>query len=249
MNREIVSFSLMSTFLLIAMVGAASAQTRTVTVTMGNTFKYNTTGSWSSNDPSFTPPTSVENLNKTEWMQVAVTAISGTNITGQLTTLFKNGTEITSDGWIDIETGNNENMTTLFISANLIAGDSMYTSPPFDTEIINETVSRTYPSGTRDTNHVNMTSASTSILGNNLSVTNNIYWDKSTGVLVELSAEESNQTGTYMTTWSEDMQISNSNVWTVPEFPNWTLTLLTLIGLSSAIVTIHRQKRAKKPLP
>jgi hypothetical protein len=238
----------MLTFLLLALVGAASAQTGTVGVTVSNTFKYSVNVIWSSNDPTATPSTDLENLNKTQWMQVAVTAVSGTNITGQITAHYQNGTEITSGGWIDIAAGNSENLTAWFISANLVAGDSMYTSSPYNTETINETVPRTYPNGVRDTNHVNITGASASVLGN-LSLANNLYWDKSTGVLVELSVEESNQTGTYTTNWSEDVQISDSNVWTVPEFPSWTLTILTLIGLTSAIIIISRQKRPKKPLP
>jgi hypothetical protein len=239
----------MLTFLLLALVWAASAQTRTVGVTVSNTFKYNTATSWISDDPSATPPSSLVGINSTQWVELSITAISGTNITGQTTTLYKNGTKITEGGWVDVNTGDGENLTVLIISANLAPGDSVYTSSPYNTTlIINETTSRTYQGGARDTNHINVTSASTSSQGN-LSLANNIYWDKSTGVLVELSTVESNQTGTYTTKWSEDVQISDSNVWTVPEFPNWTPTLITLIMLTSAIVVIHGQKRPKKPLP
>lgn len=244
-NRGIVSVSLMSTFLLFVLVAAASAQTRMLGVSVGNTFTYSSTASWSSNDPSATPPTDLVNFNQTQWAQVSVKAISGTNVTGQLTAHYKNGTEITSDGWVDVDTGLNENLTAWFISKDLVPGDSMYTSSQFNSVTINETVSRTYASGVRETNHINMTSASTSFLGN-LTVANDIYWDKSTGVLVELSLGDSNQTGTYTTTWSEDTQISGSNVWAVPEFPTWTATLIMLVALTSTTMIIAKQSARKK---
>jgi len=227
-----------------APVGAASAQTRTVGISVGNTFTYSVTVSWSSNDPSATPPSGLVELNKTQWLKVAVVAISGTNITGQLTSQYKNGTEMTSGGWIDVDTGASVNLTTWFVSANLGRGDLMYTLSPYNTTAINETISRAYSSGVRDTNHVDLTSTSTSSLGN-LSVATNLYWDKSTGAVVEFSTGESNQTGTYTITWLEGLQISDSSVWTVPEFPLWTTPLIIFSALA-VIITIKKQCR--KPL-
>ncbi|MGB8780954.1 MAG: hypothetical protein WCD81_09955 [Candidatus Bathyarchaeia archaeon] len=244
MNCRIVLLSLISAFLLLAFVVEASAQTRTVGVSVGNTFTYSAIAGWSSNDPNATPPSGLVELNKTQWLEVAVTAISGTNITGQLTSHYKNGTEITSGGWVDVDTGGSVNLTTWFISANLVRGDLMYTLSPYNTTTINETVTRTYANGVRDTNHVNLTSVSTSSLGN-LSLATNLYWDKSTGVVVEFSTGESNQTGTHTTTWSEGLQISDSNVWTVPEFPIWTTPL---IMLSAVAVIIARKRQPRRPL-
>jgi hypothetical protein len=224
MNGRIVLLSLISTFLLFALVVGASTQTRTVGVSVGNAFTYSATVGWSSNDSNATPPSDLVGLDKTQWFEWAVTAVSGTNITGQLTSHFRNGTEITNGGWVDVDTGDSVNLTTWFISANLVSGDLMYTLSPWNTSTINETVTRTYSNGVRDTNHVNLTSVATSFLGN-LSFATNLYWDKSTGVVVELSTGESNQTGTYTTTGSDDVQISDSNVWTVR---------VSHLGLSSA---------------
>lgn len=246
MNRRIVSLNLMLTFLLFALVATASAQTRTVGVSVGNNFKHSVSVSWSSNDPTATPSQDLVNENDTQWMQLNVTAISGTNITGQLTTHYRNGTETINGGSVDVNTGASENLTTSFIiSANLAAGDSLYNSSQFNTVTINETVPRTYSgSVTRDTNHLNVTSS-----GEGLSEQVNLYWDKSTGILVEVLIETVNQTAAYTTTSSLDAQIISSDIWTVPEFPNWTLAMLTLIALTSAIIIIARQKRLKRPLP
>jgi hypothetical protein len=233
---------LISTFLLLALVVAALAQTRTIGVSVGNKFRYSSTVSWSSNDPSATPPSDLVNINDTEWVEITITAISGTNITGQGTRHYKNGTEITAGGWVDVNTGNGENLTAFVISANLAVGDSVYTSSPYNTWIINETVLRTYLSGVRDTNHLNVTSS----LGTQ-SFRTNLYWDKSTGVAVETLQEATIPRGAYTTRWSSDFQIISSDVWTVPEFPMWTPALLILMALTSATMVIARQRQPKRP--
>ncbi len=243
MNSRIVLLNLISTFLLLALVVAASATTRTVGVSVGNKFRYDRTASWSSNDPNATPFSSLIEYNNTQWREITFTAISGTDVTGQWTEHYKNGTEITTGAWIDVSTGISENITFILISANLTAGDSLGTYGLYNTSIINETVSRTYLSGLRDTNHINSTSSD-----GTQTYRTNMYWDKSTGVLVELLQETTNQTGTYITTWSSCTQIISSDVWTVPEFPTWTPALLILISVTSATIVIVRQRQPKRPL-
>jgi hypothetical protein len=243
MNGRIVLLSLTATFLLLALVAEASAQTRTAGVSAGNTFTYSPTVSWSSNDPTATPPSTLVVLNNTQWVQLSITAISGTNVTVQMTVHYKSGTENTTGGWVDVNSGAGENITAYVISANLAAGDSVYTSSPYNTTwIINETVPRTYSGVERETNHWNTTSS-----GGGQSYPINLYWDKQTGVLVEMLLETTNQTGAYTTTASEDLQITSSNVWTVPEFPTWTPALLTLIAATSAATVIARQRQPKRP--
>jgi hypothetical protein len=243
-NSRIVLLSLISAFLLFGLVVAASAQTRTVGVSVGNMFKYSVTAGWSSNDPSATPPSDLVDINNTQWTELTITAISGTNTTGQVTSLYKNGTEIISGGSVDVNTGDGENLTEIVISANLAAGDSVYTSSSYNTFIINETLPRTYSGGlARDTNHLTATSSS-----GYESYSTDLYWDKSTGVLVGLLQETTNQTGPYTTTFSEDIHIISSNVWIVPEFPTWTSTLLILIALTSATMVIARQRQPKRSL-
>lgn len=241
MNSRIVLLNLIATFLLLALVMEASAQTGRVGVSVGNTFTYSPTVSWSSNDSTAAPPSYLVEFNDTQWEEFTVTAISGTNITMKATTRYKNNTEITTGGWVDVSTGDNENMSEEVISANLAVGDSMYTSSPYNTYTISDTLPRTYLSGARDTNYINNTSSGT------LGYSNNLYWDKTTGVLVEVVQDVTNQTGAYTTTWSLDVQIISSNVWTVPEFPTWTPALLILIAFTSATIVIARQKQPKRP--
>jgi len=235
MNSRIVLFTLISTFLLLGLVvAAASATTRTVGVSVGNTFRCSVTVSWHSTDPSATFPSNLVDFNNTQWGEVTVTGISGTQITGNITSHYKNGTEISTPGWVDVNTGNSLILTESFISANLAAGDSEYTSSPYNTNIINNTVTRTYLGVGRETNHLGYAYPGGST---------DLYWDKTTGFLVEVLVESTSQTFGYTTTSSLDVQIISSNVWTVPEFPTWTPALLILIALTSAIMVIARQRQ------
>jgi hypothetical protein len=238
MNSRIVFFTLILTFLLFALVGAASATTRTVGLSVGNMFRMSVTVSWHSTDPSATFPSNLVDFNNTQWAEITITGISGTNVTGQMTSHYKNGTEITTGGWVDVNTGNNVNLSESVISANLTAGDSEYTSSPYNTNIINNTVTRTYLGVGRETNHLGYAYPGGST---------DLYWDKTTGFLVEVLVESTSHTFGYVTTSSLDVQIISSNVWIVPEFPTWTPALLILITLTSATIVIARQRQPKEP--
>jgi len=223
------------------------AQPRIVGVAEGDWFKFETIDiNWSSNHPNatFPPPGNewIAEMNETEWATMTIGAISGTNITIQMLGHYKNETEETESGYIDIETGDG-NYTFQAISANLNANDTLYASGSYSTWKINETIVRTYPDSTRETNHVNMTYE----YSWNISETQyyyyysmNFYWDRITGFLVEDSFEEINQTGEYTTTWSALFRITDSNVWVIPEFPTWSSVLLAFAVLTVSIIIIKR---------
>ena len=237
MNKKIVLSTLILLFLMFATVMKVSAQ-RTVGVSSGDSFRYSESVSWSSNDPNAKPDPTLIDENNTQWIQIYVTSVSGTNITFQMTGHYKNGTEVGFGGWEDIRTGNGVNSSAFFISANLDIGESVFDGV---SSIINETVSRTYiGGGARDTNHFNASSSS-----ENQTLNMNYYWDKLTGALVELQFETVNQTGTYTTTSLVDSQIIYTDLWTVPEFPNWTLTLIMLASLTPIILALSKRRQLK----
>jgi hypothetical protein len=249
MKKEIVLLTLISVFLLSPTV-VTSAQDRVVGLAPGDSFKCDVVDiSWSSNDPNATFPPSgnewLKDMNETEWTRTSVVNVSGMNITCQSTMHFKNGTEETSGGYIDIDTGTNVNMTFMAISADLEANDTIYASGYYSSLAINETIVRTYPDTVRDTNHLNMTRGPNSGTINGTEYyyyyAMNFYWDRSTGMLVEDSFEEVNQTGEYLTTWSALFRVTESNVWVVPEFPIWTSMLLLLTTLTATICIYKRR--------
>lgn len=254
MSKKIVLLTLVLVLLLSAMVVTSSAQPRTVGVTVGDWVKFGDVNvTWSSNDPNTTKVwygMDLERYNETEWMMAEITQVAGTNVTIQYTERFKNGTEETSSGWGDIDTGDG-NATFMLIAANLNENDTLYTSGDYSNYLINETITRVYPDSTRETNHINMTYGPYNYtIPPDTEVyyfySMNFYWDKATGILVEDSFEMTNQTGEYFTAWSMDFKITESNVWVVPEFPSLTSIVLILVVLTTAIV-IYKRRLLKAP--
>jgi len=210
-----------------------SAQERTVGVSVGDTFEYGVSFSWNSSDPNATIPDVYRSASEMEWMSVAVVDISNTTVTIHDTMHFKNGTEATQHNILDVDTGNG-NMTYWIVSANLDINDTLYTSSMYDYYRINETTVKTYPDGTRNTNHMNVTSEAN--MGVNYQYSSmNFYWDRSTGVMVEsnmatislLYGLESNMTAI--------LTMTQSNLWVVPEFSAFAplLTLMIIVAVAA----------------
>jgi len=224
--------SLISALLMFALVMAASAQTRTVGVYIGDKFRYSITATWSSDDPNATAPDWIGDYKNTEWLEVSVTAISGTNITGKFAQRFRNETENTVDGWVDVDAGNGT-LRNFFISANLAAGDTLYNSPSYSTWLINGTVPRTYLGSVRDTNYINITKPEGINLWNY-----SLYWDKLTGVLVDQFVGNTMQTGSYVYLWSIEFRIISSAPTPTPPISGAAYPIEWIVAIVAAIVIV-----------
>lgn len=244
MGRIIISSTLITLFLLSGVSSIASAQLGTVGIVGGNWFMYgNITASWNSTDPNAQPPAIVEAYGQMQWIILNFTDVVGTTVLGQFTFHFKNGNETSQPGGsIDVDTGDGP-LNGWLISANLQSGDPVYNSSIL---IINETITKSYPSGVRDTNHVR------TIIPYNAtgySYSQDYYWDRSTGVLLENFFEDSNHTGTYVENSSFYVQLTGSNVWLVPEFPIWTATVLVFVTITFVVLNIRvRSERRRQRL-
>jgi hypothetical protein len=254
MKQKVVLLHFISAFLLSTMVVTAAAQERTVGVAEGDWFNYEVDSSWNSNDPDVLSPPPVygdwETINATEWVKMKITGVSGTNVSVQYLSHYENGTEEIEDGYIDVDTGDEVNAIFTVISANLGVNDNLYTSGDYSPWAINETITRTYPDGVRNTNHVNMTyefSWTINETEHYFLQSVNLYWDKETGVLVEDSFEFYNQTGEYLTTWSAGSKITDSSVWVIPEFPAYSSIVVISIILTVSIIAIEQRLTKKQP--
>ncbi len=256
MSKKKVLLNLfLASLLIVTVVTLAVAQVRTPGVSVGDLARYaDINVNWSSNDSSATSPEWMEGFNETEWMFFLITGVSGTNITVQATEHFKNDTERIRPGWIDIDTGNSSNETNQtidmefsIISANLEVNDTIYSSAEYSTWKINETIVKTYPDETRNTNHLNLTWEFSGTINGEIYYYNsmNYYWDKSTGIMVEMTMEWINQTGPYLTTWSAEFSITDSNIWVIPEFPSFLLLPLFIISTLLAVI-FYRRKHVTK---
>ena len=188
--------------------GITIAQTQTVGVKQGDVFEYDMSTSFSSTLTSTLPAALVE-LNQTEWIRVTVTEVSGSQISTQVTTHYRNGTETSLDGSSDIETGEGSGGPP-FIGVNLGKNDLINPSAS-EPWYINETVTRTYNDVPRETNHLRLEHTEESDTVGEYTQIREYYFDKSTGVLVEYTSEIS-FTGQTSITRSK---LTSSNVWLV----------------------------------
>jgi hypothetical protein len=234
---------------LVVVASVTASPARTVGVNTGDWIKFaDIDVTWSSNDPNASKVwygMDLEMYNQTEWVRAEITQVSGTNVSVQIVEHFKNGTEEISGGWVDVDTGEGVNATSMVIGANLNEGDPIYTAGDYSNWFINETITRVYPDSTRETNHINMTYAYNYTMPPDIEVdyfySMNFYWDKATGIIVEDSFEVINQTGEYLTAWSMTFKITESSVWVIPEFPTW-LAWLAAIGTTTIAVILGKRK-------
>jgi hypothetical protein len=213
-KTAIAAFLLVLLFL--TMIGTASAQTRLPGVFPGNTFTYDVSASWSSTDPNAAIPSDLLDINKTEYYRVTITSVVSADVSTQSVWRFTNGTEISLNGTINVETGISSGDIGAFwaiVAGNLNVNDQVHPSGR-DFITVNETATRNYTSGPRETNHL-ILSLSGSDTGGDYIEYVNYYFDKLTGMLVQLSDVKvySNPSQTISKYW----KIKDSNVGLIPE--------------------------------
>jgi hypothetical protein len=178
-----------------------------------------------------------ELLNKTDWFQVEVTAVSGKNVTLHMTGKYKNGTDIEpGELRVNVETGSwNGSIVTgyyILIAANLEQGDNI-TKPATPTPYfkINSTQTRTYMGASRSCNVLNFTASytydSTTIVQKSLMI-----WDKASGMPME---EDTEYTGITSTTERLSFKAIDTNI-----FPTGAAGWLVdnLIYIVAAVVIV-----------
>lgn len=248
--KQIILTVLLSVFLLSAMIVPSLSQDWTVGVSVGDTFKYaGTLVSWESDAVSF-PPTYLEFLqtyNESDWMEYTVTGIDAENVTFEVTTHWKNGTETVST----MEDNMTSSQSMMVIGADLTEGTEIRvarTDPTWGIEyaarILEAPVMREYESGTKETN----------VLIYDQDIFGNIFhyeylWDKETGIQVYfqnsgIDVLDMNQN---MYSYNVTLELIETNVadWTViPEFPTGTVMLLVFIAITVSI-DLYRRKTLK----
>lgn len=210
---------------------------------------------WDSDDEKFEPDISLILANNTVWFKHVVTDIMSTVIYFRNITHFRDDTESINNVWIDVEVGQG-NGTLMFVSAGLNAGDLLYegTAEPV---FINETLSRTYAGVEREVNHLNLTTSYRigTDIPQDIQISLNYYWDKTTGVLTERQGSYVNQTGNYLTSWYRSDVLIETSLWssgTIPpaddageSFPFWLLGV-ALIAVLGVLVLYRRQRTKRK---
>jgi hypothetical protein len=242
--KKIILTMLFAVFLLCSFTVPSFSQ-MTVGVSVDDTFRYEgVVTDFTTSDPSLEISMWMSfNLyfNETDYENRTVTDVTGTNITFAIATQYSNGT-------LD-ESELVENITSSYwyraIGAGMEAGDEIRAASGFSGAItINETIMVDYggTEGERETNVVYVNSDWTFA---GVTKTTTYYWDKDTGILVK-QVENAYYSGT-----DGDMhlvleiQMTNTNVWVIPEFPTGTVMLLTFAAVAVSVEIIRRKKLKK----
>ena len=182
---------IIAAFLIFTYLGSQSNLVAGPGVKVGDEFTYDIKSYWSSQDPDALPSDSFLEFNLTEWYKVTVTDVSGAVVSVNTRWRFNNGTEIEAASSIDVETGIPYPTTGFYpiYAANLKAGDKVRPLGP-DRSTINETTTRQYASGTRETNRISLVQeaydADDPTYTRTWTETTTTNFDKQTGMLVEL---------------------------------------------------------------
>lgn len=234
-----------------SLFACVSAQTRTPGVSEGNSFKYLFFFDANMSNLDYLLPSMfdavMEQAKSIDSMELTITKVQGSIISAQTVMQFKNGTRQTTTGTTDIATGQGD-FTMFLIAANLNANDLVYQGNTG--ERINGTITRTYPAGQRQVNYQSISmeynvtdeELSTFNIEGPLQQTNTqvIYWDKTTGSLVEMSYQMTTRSQQTNADISIEVKLAQSNVYTIPEFPSVIIALIALTLSTLAIIKLQK---------
>jgi len=233
MKKSLTVATITIFILTIAIVGTVSAQIAVVGVTKGNTLTYSYKVSWNSTDANSVVPAAYVDLNNTNFIQLRIVNVTNTAINIDFVRTFKNGTAITQNGNVDVNSQIIEiPYGVLLIRANANPNEKIY--PAGGHATLNETSLRTYSIGEVETIHY----LSTTNSNTNYEKTD-IFYDRASGAALEYNFEVTETSGAFVTTTKVTMMITS---WIVlPEFPTTVFLAGLLIAIS--IVAIIAKKR------
>ncbi len=189
-----------------------------VGVHVGNIFTYKLTGESVLGSVDAVTPAYLSEYNDTDYYQITITAVIGTNVSFNTIWRFTNGTEITSPQTLDISSGPPRDSTGFWAiyPSNLKVSDLLRPTG-FDGQIVNATNTQAYGSISRQTNFWQIESQfrdSNDPTGNTMQDNYiGVYFDQQTGMLINLENVQRYNNPQYniIITW----QLSSSNVWAV----------------------------------
>ena len=210
-------------------------------VKVGDWIKYSSSVTYSGNG---TEPYSITEEKKIDWLRMEVENVSGTIVYVNTTVHYNNGTQILQNSTVDVSGSSQYSSGFFLIAANLRSGDAITTQLNL---VINQTITKTYVSARRNVNVVNVTT-----LYQGQTSTTTIYFDQSTGFLVEIYSKspdysnpgaysELSVRATQTNMWSPDLIGSLSN--------NLIYIILAIIIIIAVIAVAIALRRKKPPVP
>jgi hypothetical protein len=167
---------------------------------------------WDSEVPGASPTPDLNDVNNTDWVTHTVQNVSGTVVTFEILTHYKNGNETRSIADVNVDTGTGRgNMS--FVMAGISAGNRVYSMGELYDALVNSTSLRSYAGVFRETSLLNVTERS---IGFNVSSAywTEFFWDKFTGVLVrQFWSMAYVDQDDYLTLASIEYELADTNIW------------------------------------
>lgn len=241
MKKRLLAVILVISMVSLLAIGTVQAQTISAGVKPGDQFDYHVSANWSSSDEYQSIPAALQDYNRTSHVELRITTVNTTHVVTFVAYYYNNGTDpFATRGNVNFLTGLSygDNVAVAIIGANLNAGDLIH--PDGDDGIkIKDTVTRNYESGSRATNHIQITNTNTTA---GYTATRDQYFDKATGVLVEeVTTVTDTPTSSTTTTRWVITSVTGIEAWTIPEFP--ALIAIPLFMAATAIAVIAFKKK------
>jgi hypothetical protein len=164
-----------------------------------------------------------------EWLRLEFLSINGTIADVQATLRISNGTKQSDTGPVDVVSGSEvPGLAGIVISANRTTGDSVYIAGYGNVTIAGE-VTRTYAGANRTVVYASFSQNETQVT---------YYWDKLTGVMVEISSTSPGITATAKAT--------ETNMWgaTTVRMPWWPWIIVGVVAAGLVIFFLRRRRAA-----
>jgi hypothetical protein len=242
LNNRLLAVGLILCIASIALIGTVQAQTVVAGVTAGSVYDYHVFSNWSTADSYSSIPEDLISYNHTAHVEVRISDVNTTNIATFAAYYFNNGSDpVASRGNVNFLTGSSYGDFVAIIGANLNAGDTIHPSGT-DGLTVKDTVTRTYESGSRVTNHVQQTATNATT---GITATRDLYFDKATGMLVEEidRSDTTDPVSTSVVTWKID-SVTGVEGWVIPEFP--TLIAVPIFLIAAAFAAVAYKKKFLK---
>ena len=165
-----------------------------------------------------------------EWLKLEFPSINGTIVTMWATVRISDGTQRTNTGSVDVVSGSEvPGLAGIVISANLATRDSVYIAGPGNVKIEGE-ATRTYAGANRTVVYASFSQNETQVT---------YYWDKLTGVMVEIASTSPGITATAKAT--------ETNMWgaTTVRMPWWPWIIVAVVAVGLAIFSVRRRRAGR----
>jgi hypothetical protein len=232
---------ILTALLVSGIIHIAAAQDIVAGVKPGNEFTYSVTGTYPTNDPTLDIPQQVIDAHATDYFKIVIDTVSGPDVGYTWSWHFNNGSAPLGDNsTVNLETTGNTGPFWAIVSANLNTTQRIHPHFGPDLSVFNETVKYTYLNYTRDTNRLQLEFA----YQNNITLatyteTTDTYFDKQTGMLVQLNDESNYQNPSFITTLTWKLRETNAWSSSSPDsFPIEPFFTLPVIITVAVVVTV-----------